>query len=166
MDAYEQLVVRYSQLAFRTAYLVTASATDAEEAVQEAFVKAFRALPRFRPQAPFRPWLMRIVANEARNKRRSESRRAQLVLRVVEGAQAAETASPELLALSAIERRSLVDALNQMPHEDRLVIACRYFLELSTDETAAALGIPSGTVKSRLSRSLTKLRALLQGGDD
>src|SRR3712207_6861099 len=57
---------------FRTACLITSSAADAEEAAQEAFVKAWRALPRFRAGAPFRPWLLTIVANEARNRRRAE----------------------------------------------------------------------------------------------
>ena len=60
---------RYQEVAFRTAYLVTREAGEAEDAAQEAFVKAYYALARFRTDAPFRPWLLRIVANEARNRR-------------------------------------------------------------------------------------------------
>src|SRR4029077_10773432 len=69
-DAYEELVRAYQGIAFRTAYVIAGSASDAEEAAQEAFVKAYRALGRFRPGSPFRPWLLQIVANEARNRRR------------------------------------------------------------------------------------------------
>src|SRR3712207_1095049 len=79
--AYEELVHRYQGIAFRTAYVVAGSASDAEDAAQEAFVKAYRALGRFRPGAPFRPWLLQIVVNEARNRRRSAGRRGGLELR-------------------------------------------------------------------------------------
>src|SRR5258705_9831876 len=58
--AYEELVRMHQQVAFRTACLIAASAADAEEAAQDAFLKAWRALPRFRPGAPFRPWLLAI----------------------------------------------------------------------------------------------------------
>src|SRR2546423_13418492 len=68
-DAYEELVHAYQGIAFRTAYLIAGNAADAEEAAQEGFVKAYRALGRFRPGAPFRPWLLQIVANQARNPR-------------------------------------------------------------------------------------------------
>ena len=67
--AYEELVLRYQDVAIRTAYLI-APDSDAEDAAQEAFVKAWSALPRFRAGSPFRPWLLRIVANEASNRRR------------------------------------------------------------------------------------------------
>src|SRR2546429_7598552 len=73
--AYEEIVHRYQQIAFRTAYVVTGSAADAEDAAQEGFVKAYRALDRFRAGAELRPWLLRIVANEARNRLRSAGRR-------------------------------------------------------------------------------------------
>ena len=79
--AYERLVRTHQALAFRAAYLVTGDAPEAEDATQEAFVKAYRALGRFRPGAPFRPWLLAMVTNEARNRRRSAGRRAKLNLR-------------------------------------------------------------------------------------
>src|SRR6476646_7646089 len=75
LAAYEEIVHRYQQVAFRTAYVITGSAADAEDAAQEGFVKAYRALATFRPGAPFRPWLLRIVANETRNSYRTASRR-------------------------------------------------------------------------------------------
>ena len=75
--AYEEVVRRYQDIAFRTAYVITGSAADAEDAAQEGFVKAFRALATFREGAEPRPWLLRIVANEARNRARSAGRRHQ-----------------------------------------------------------------------------------------
>jgi RNA polymerase sigma factor (sigma-70 family) len=72
--AYEGLVRMHQAVAFRAAYLATGDAPKAEDATREAFVKAFRALDRFRPGAPFRPWLLAVVANEARNRRRSAGR--------------------------------------------------------------------------------------------
>ena len=69
--AYESLLRMHEHIAFRTAYAIVGSAADAEECAQDAFVKAYHALGRFRREAPFRPWLLRIVANEARNRRRS-----------------------------------------------------------------------------------------------
>jgi RNA polymerase sigma-70 factor (ECF subfamily) len=163
VDAFEEIVNRYQQLAFRTAYVITGSAAEAEEAAQDAFVKAYRALGTFRTGAEPRPWLLRIVANEARNRVRSAGRRHQLELRLAADFRPGDAApSPEAAALAADERRRLLAALNAMADDDRLVIASRYFLELSGEETAAALGIPEGTVKSRLSRALSRLRAKLE----
>src|SRR5204862_381303 len=78
--AFEALVLAYQALAFRTALVIAGDATDAEEAAQDAFVKAHRALGRFHADKPFRPWLLTIVANEARNRRRARRciRRAEL----------------------------------------------------------------------------------------
>src|SRR5437868_11473337 len=97
--AYEEIVKRYQQVAFRTAYVITGSAADAEDAAQEGFVKAFHALHRFRPGAELRPWLLRIVANEARNRLRSSGRRQRLELRLTEGFNPRDAApSPEARA--------------------------------------------------------------------
>ncbi len=151
-------------IAFRTAYLVAGNAADAEDAAQEAFVKAYRALGRFRRGAPFRPWLLQIVANEARNRRRSAGRRARLALRTQAelGASGGAAPSPEATLLGTERRETLLAAVNELREEERLVVACRYFLDLSEAETAAALGIRKGTVKSRLSRALDRLRIQLE----
>jgi RNA polymerase sigma factor (sigma-70 family) len=161
--AYEELVRRHQAVAARVAYLVLGAGGDVEEAVQEAFVKAYFALPRFRLEAPFRPWLLTIVANEARNRRKSAARRARLALRVAEDRPSGDAApSPEVAVLEREERERLLDAVNEMREEDRMVIGCRYFLGLSERETAETLHIPPGTVKSRLARSLKRLRERLE----
>jgi RNA polymerase sigma-70 factor (ECF subfamily) len=164
--AYEELVRLYQGIAFRTAYLVAGVAADAEEAAQEAFVKAYRALGRFRAGAPFRPWLLRIVVNEARNRRRSAGRREALALRAAAAAVSGDAApSPETALLTSERREELLAAVNRLGEKDRLAITCRYLLDLSEEETAAALGWRGGTVKSRLSRALGRLRVEL-GEDD
>lgn len=157
--AYEELVRMHQGIAFKSAYLIAGSATDAEEAAHDAFVKAFGALGRFRRGEPFRPWLLAIVANEARNRRRSAGRRHALALRAAEEIRPGDAApSPEAALLGRERHDFLLSAVNQLSEEHRLVIACRYFLDLSEDETASALGIRAGTVKSRLSRALERLR--------
>jgi RNA polymerase sigma factor (sigma-70 family) len=159
--AYEELVRRYQDVAVRTAYVISPDG-DAEDAAQEAFLKAYGALGRFRPDAPFRPWLLSIVANEARNRRRSSGRRAGLALRAAEDRPLGDAApSPESAVLANETRARLLAAVNALRDEDREVIGARYFLDLSEAETAEALGIPRGTVKSRLSRALDRLRAQL-----
>jgi len=158
--AYESLVQEHQAIAFRTAYVITGSAADAEEAVQEAFVRAWLALRRFRQGAEFRPWLLTIVANEARNRVRSRRRREGL----------AERAASELAwqapacDVPAPGDGALREALAVLPERDRSVLACRYVLDLGEQETAAVLGIARGTVKSRTSRALERLRAELEAG--
>lgn len=153
VGAYETLVRHYQEIAFRTAYVITGTAADAEDAAQDAFMKAHAALPRFRPGAPFRPWLLQIVANEARNRRRASGRRDRLALRAAEGAAGGVEPSPEAGALAAERREELLGALAELREDDRQVIAYRYFLKLSEAEMAAALGCARGTVKSRLARA-------------
>jgi RNA polymerase sigma-70 factor (ECF subfamily) len=171
--AYGELVERYREAAFRTAYLVARNASDAEDAAQEAFVKAYYALARFRAGEPFRPWILRIVTNEARNRRRSAGRRDRLALRIVERRGPGDAApSPDAAAVLHESRAMLLAALETLPERDRLVIGYRYLLDLSEAETAATLGVRLGTVKSRLSRALARLREALpqdlslEGGGD
>jgi RNA polymerase sigma factor (sigma-70 family) len=161
--AYGRLLARHQEVAFRASYLVTGSTAEAEEATQDACVKAWMALDRFRPEAPFRPWLVRIAVNEARNRRRGAGRRAGLTLRLSgEPGTVAAAPSAEEEALAAAERARLVAALAELREADQLVIAARYLLGLSEAETAAALGLRRGTVKSRLSRALGRLRVHLE----
>jgi RNA polymerase sigma factor (sigma-70 family) len=143
--------------------VVTGSAPEAEDAAQDALVKAWHALPRFRSGEPLRPWLLAIVANEARNRRRAARRRGALALRASEeGHPGGAAPSPEAALLDAERRRELLKAVNALPEHDREVIACRYFLELSEEETAGVLGVRRGTVKSRLSRALERLRQRIE----
>ena len=149
----------YQGIAFRTAYLIARNGGDAEEAAQDGFVKAWRALGRFREGSPFRPWLLRIVANEASNRRRSAGRRAGLALRAATQEPSGDAApSPESALLSSEQRATLLAAVEELPEEQRNVVALRYFVGLSEVEVAETLGVPQGTVKSRNARALERLR--------
>jgi RNA polymerase sigma-70 factor (ECF subfamily) len=151
-DAYASLVRRHQGVALRVAALA-GPAADAEDAVQEAFVKAYRSLRRFDEARPFRPWLLAIVANEARSRGRSAQRAASLADRAVAfGAAGGEAESAEAEALGALR-----------PDEQE-VLVCRFVLDLGEEETAAALGVRRGTVKSRTSRALARLRTALPEG--
>jgi RNA polymerase sigma factor (sigma-70 family) len=161
--AFGSLVRNHQEIAFRTAYLITRNAADAEDAAQDGFVKAHRALARFRRGAPFRPWVLQIVANEARNRRRATGRRDALALRaaVAEGPSGGAAPSPEGTVLDRERHELLLGALERLRDEDREVLGCRYLLELSEEETAAALDLRRGTVKSRTARALERLRVEL-----
>ena len=156
--AFGALVDAFADVAFRTAYLITGDATEAEDAAQEAFVKAYRALDRFREGSPFRPWMLRIVGNTARNRRRSASRQLGLRLRAQAAAPTAQAVpTAEAAAVRHERRRELLDAINALPADDRLVIGARYFLDLPEAEIAALAGVAQGTVKSRLFRARRRL---------
>jgi RNA polymerase sigma factor (sigma-70 family) len=157
--AFETLIRPYEEIAFRVAYLITGGAAEAEDAVQDGFVNAWRALGRFRRGEPLRPWLLRIVANAARNRRRSAGRRAQLTLRAESEQSSGDAApSPEAIVVAREERTRLLAALESLPEQARLVLAYRFLLGLSEEETASALDVRIGTVKSRTARALDRLR--------
>ncbi len=162
-DAYAELVRRHAPVAVRTAALLGAGA-DADDVVQEAFVKAYGALARFRDDAAFRPWLLRIVANETSNLHRSAGRRAarersswQRTEPLLSGA----VDDPAAAVLSQERRAELVRGLSQLSEAHRQVVTCRYLLDLDEGETATVLGWPKGTVKSRLHRALRQLATTL-----
>lgn len=160
--AFEQLVARHQAVAFRTAYVLCRNAADAEEAAQDGFVKAYAALARFRAGAPLRPWLLTIVANEARNRARAAARRGHLAQRAGDAARTPAAApSPEALAVGGERDADLRAALAQLDERDREVLWLRFFAGLSEGETAAALDCRAGTVKSRTSRALERLRMQL-----
>jgi RNA polymerase sigma-70 factor (ECF subfamily) len=162
--AYAQLVREHEQAAFRVAYVVVGgSAADAEDVVQEAFVKAYRGLGRFRAGAPFRPWLLRIVGNEARNARRAAGRRAfhhrrQALLEPVPS-----ESTPDEQVMARDRQRRLLAAVDRLGEGERTAVVARYLIGLTDEETAAALGIPRATVKMRAWRGLGRLRRELEG---
>jgi RNA polymerase sigma-70 factor (ECF subfamily) len=165
-DAFAALLHLHQPAARRLAMVLCGAASaDADDAVEDAFVKAWTALARFEDGAPFRPWLLRIVANEAHNRRRTAGRRTAYEVRLAEDRSAGGVApSPEGAVLAAESRRTVAAAVQALPPRLRDVVACRHLLGMSEAETAAVLGLPAGTVKSRLARALARLRAAL--GDE
>lgn len=174
--AYEELIRRYQTVAFRTAWLILNDADDARDAVQTAFLKAWLAIQEVDATRPFQPWLLTIVANEARNRRRARRRWLERLAPAATIDLLVEPAPlPEAEAVRRDEAATILRHLAAMAETDRLTLWCRYVLELGEQETADILGCAVGTVKSRSHRALERLRARLQeagvqargaGGDD
>jgi RNA polymerase sigma factor (sigma-70 family) len=174
-EAYAVLVRTHTGIALRAATALGAGA-DAEDVVQQAFVKAYCALGRFRDGMAFKPWLLAIVANETRNTVRRAARQRTLADREAALVKAEplipESADPAVATLEAERRAALLAALEKLSEEHRLVVTYRYLLEMDEPETAQALGWPRGTVKSRLNRALRKLARSLpdfqprEGGEE
>jgi RNA polymerase sigma factor (sigma-70 family) len=159
IDAYAALVQRYQAMAIGLAAVVTRDPANAEDVAQEAFIKAYSALGRFRPGASFRAWLVRIVVNEARDARATARRRAVLDARVQgDSSRVTAAASAEDMAIANEQHGALLKILDRQREDDRAVLMYRYFLDLSEAEMAEALACSPGTVKSRLSRALARLR--------
>src|SRR5260221_3698555 len=153
------LVRQHQEAVFRLAYLLLGDAGEADDVAQETFIHAFKALNRFDTTRPIRPWLLRITRNLAYNQRRTIKRYLSALTRLV-------SADPDLLATreesQAGESQALWQAVRRLDHHDQEIIYLRYYLELSEVEAAEALGIAQGTVKSRLHRALSRLRAVME----
>jgi len=150
-------VRRYQEAAFRSAFLVLRDADEAEDAAQEGFVKAYKALKRFRRGHEFRPWLLRIVVNQALTMLRSRRRGVAAAERLA----VHEHPLPHTIDDTVIDReraRLVWAALDSLREQERVVVYLRYFLNLPERELAEYLGCAQGTVKSRLHRALKKLR--------
>jgi RNA polymerase sigma-70 factor (ECF subfamily) len=157
--AFGALVRRHHAAAIRLATVVGGSVDEAPDIVQEAWVKAYRALPRQTNLASVRSWLLRVVANEAHNSRRGRERRLRRDDRYsATPAGAASRADAMEAALAELDATAVWSAVHRLGDRDRQIIGYRYFAGLSEAETAEALGTAVGTVKSRTARALARLR--------
>jgi RNA polymerase sigma factor (sigma-70 family) len=163
-QAYATLVRPHEHVAYRVAVAVTGWNADAQEAVQNAYVKAYGSLSRFRRGAAFRPWLLRIVVNEAHNVRRTERRHARLAARAA-GQHGVAAAGAEEAVIEREEAATVLGALARLPEADRLALALRYFAHLSDREAATLAGISAGAYRARLLRARRRLEALLEEAD-
>lgn len=159
--AWEEIIREHQRAVFRLAYLILGDSAEAEDMAQETFVRAWRSLARFDSTRPLRPWLLRIVVNLSRNRQRSTGRYITALKR------SAQTASPEnYIVEGAFDRQEqavrLWQAIRALKRTDQQVIYLRHFLDLSVAETAQALGVASGTVKSRLNRALGRLQIVIE----
>jgi RNA polymerase sigma factor (sigma-70 family) len=156
-EAFRALVERYRLPVLRTARILLADSTLAEDVAQEAWVNAWRALGQFNPERPFRPWILRIVANCCRMElRRRHGTDAALDL--VEPAQLSDQSDLLADVVRREEYEALDDAISSLPPAQRQIVALRYRADLDLGEIALVTGLPLGTVKSRLSRALTAIR--------
>lgn len=162
--AWIALVEGHQEALFRLAYLILGDPEDAKDVAQEAFIKAYRHLDRFKDRYPLRPWLLRITSNLARNRRRSLGRYWAAVTRFNRRKMDILQNTPENSFARRSESEMLWQAVRQLKRIDQDVIYLRYFLDLSVKETARVLEVSPGTVKSRLHRSLRRLEKVIDGG--
>jgi RNA polymerase sigma-70 factor, ECF subfamily len=153
-EALEELFRRHWRRAHRAAFLVVGDAAAAEDIAQESFLAAVRALDRFDRRRPFGPWLHRITVNRAIDFARARKLRRESVLpETTEGTPPTEAGfSDELTA-----------ALSELSPEHRAVIVLRYLLGYTPGEIGEILGLPRGTVNSRMRRALDRLRPVVEG---
>lgn len=147
------------------ATVVLGTTEGAGDAVQTATLRAWQARNRIDPDRGFRAWYLRIVANTARNDRRSRSRRAALAVKVA-ATPPNQGVTPEAAAVTATEREIVLRGLNRLAAEDRLVLALRFFEDMTQADIAQVLDCPIGTVKSRLSRATSRLRHILSNDSE
>jgi RNA polymerase sigma-70 factor (ECF subfamily) len=159
--AWEPLVLAHQEAVFRLSYLLLGDPDDAEDVAQETFLRAWNHLGRFDPTRPLRPWLLSIAANLASNRRRSAGRYLAALTRAFRSEPASSTGTEEKSA-QHMEARELWRAVQSLSTPDQQVIYLRYFLDLPVTETAQVLRVAEGTVKSRLSRALDRLRKIIQ----
>ena len=148
----EELFRRYWSGAHRAAYLVVHDTALAEDVAQEAFLSAVRSLHRFDRRRPFGPWLHRIVVNRA-----IDHARAREVRREVPAGAVGEPASVSSGFGAAVSSGDVLGALAALPPEQRAVVVLRHLLGYTPGEIARLLGLPRGTVNSRLRRGLDAL---------
>ncbi|MCC6299955.1 MAG: RNA polymerase sigma factor [Anaerolineales bacterium] len=158
--AWEPLTLAHQQAVFRLAYLLLGDADDAEDIAQETFLRAWNHLKRFDSTRPLRPWLLSIAANLSHNRRRSAGRYLAALTRAFRE-QPKETPLADA-SVQNNEANELWRAVQQLDLPDQQIVYLRYFLDLPVSETAEVLQIAEGTVKSRLSRALGKLRKIIQ----
>ncbi|HEX7417436.1 MAG TPA: RNA polymerase sigma factor [Steroidobacteraceae bacterium] len=171
-DAFELLMRRYNQTLYRTARSILKDDAEAEDAVQEAYMLAYGAIGAFRGDAKLSTWLIRIVVNEAIVRARKRSRRAEIIQLSSgerepeadvseENMNEATPEQPEHTALRAETRRLLEGKIDALPDAFRTVFVLRALEELTVEETAATLGIPAATVRTRFFRAKGLLREAL-----
>lgn len=159
--AWEALVAQHQEPVFRLAYLFLGDPVEAEDIAQEAFLRAWKALGSYDHSRPIRPWLLSIAANLAKNRRRSIGRYLQNLYRAATR-EPGTSSTVEERAHRNLESQALWEAVRRLNAADQEVIYLRYFLNLSVEDTAAASGVATGTVKSRLHRSMERLRAIIK----
>lgn len=160
-SAWNQLIEEHQEAVFRLVYLILDDADDAKDVAQEAFIRAYDNFASFDPERPLLPWLYRIASRLAYNHHRSLGRRWAALKRFGR-IKPEHSKHPEALSIQEMEAQTLREAVARLKRRDQEVLYLRYFLEQSIEETAESLDIPAGTVKSRQSRALERLRGLIQ----
>jgi RNA polymerase sigma-70 factor (ECF subfamily) len=173
-ERYAELVTRHQRRAVRIAFHYLRDAADADEAVQDAFVKAYMHIGTFREELPFEVWFTRILINGCLDRLKSRRRREKWLAPVTTDAMGVERSpadflpargpSPEDQVLSEERRRQLSAALSKLPERQRMVFVLSHFEGRSSREVSAMTGLNESTVRVHLFRAIRRLRALLTAG--
>jgi RNA polymerase sigma-70 factor (ECF subfamily) len=153
----------YGSLAYALAARVMGANSDAEDVVQESFLALWRQAPRLDAKRGLRSYLMTIVHNKAVDRLRQKGRRPEAVLNEDAPFRAPDSVDPELEAVRLTESEEVRAAMGELPQDQLRAVELTYFLGMTTNEAAAALGVPVGTVKSRLRLALVRMRRRLEG---
>jgi RNA polymerase sigma-70 factor (ECF subfamily) len=159
--AFTEIVRRYQRAVYRVAYGLTRNAADADDLAQETFVRAWRALDRFRPDEPLYPWLSRIAINLSYSLFRRRKRRPETSIEplIEAGRQWAGQEDPERDVVERERDAKIAESFSELKEDHRAVLVLRVVEGLSYEEIARTLHVPVGTVMSRLSRARSELRA-------
>lgn len=157
------LIRRHQNYVYRLCFLIMGNEQDAEDMMQETFVRAFRALPRFeiRKGASFEAWLYRIAVNRCRSRMRRKWYQVLPWPSPAPPITADLAAQPDQLVMRGEQRGEILEAVNSLGEKHRLVVILRYYSGFSNEEIAHTLNIPSGTVRSRLHTARQRLKRLL-----
>ena len=158
--AWEDLMRAHQQAVFRLAYLIVGDPDDAEDVAQETFLRAWKHLKGFDLTRPLRPWLLSITSNLSSNRRRSAGRYFAALTRAFRDEPAPVTIEEK--SSEQLEANELWKAVQKLNTQDQQIVYLRYFLDLPIAEASEVLQVAEGTIKSRLSRALEKLREIIK----
>jgi RNA polymerase sigma-70 factor, ECF subfamily len=166
-EGFRSLVERHSRYVFNVAYRLTGSAQDAEDIVQDTFLKAYRQLSRFEARADFRTWIHRIAVNRSIDLIRSRKHRElgqdpEDLERGADAGAGAVAAGPDRLLLSAEIRERVSEGLSHLTPSERLAFTLRHVEGLSIRDVASAMGLKSEAAKNSIFRAVRKMRTVLE----
>ncbi|WP_035099558.1 sigma-70 family RNA polymerase sigma factor [Aneurinibacillus terranovensis] len=156
-NAFEEIYQRTVPSIYRTVHFLIGESSDAEDVIQEIYIQVYKSLPKFKAGHPFQPWVTGIAVRQVNTYRRKRWRKFGLLQKAAILGREVETDFSEDV-VKKLENRELLLALEKLPYKLKQVIILLYLNEYSQEEVAGILGIPLGTVKSRLSAGLKKLR--------
>jgi len=167
-DAFREVVERHSQTLFRLAYRMTGNEQDAEDVVQETFLRAYRQLNKFEARSSFSTWLYRIAVNcsldQSRKRRQQDERQATTHPKMPDPLLALPSTDPstERLVLSAEVRKKVEATLNELTEKEKAAFVLRHYEGMSIEEVARAMGLRANAAKNNIFRAVQKLRRALQ----
>jgi RNA polymerase sigma factor (sigma-70 family) len=161
-ESFNPLIERYKLPLYKVMYRMVLNRDDAEDLVEEAFIKAYRSIKRFDTKRPFYAWLRRIAVNNAINFLKKERRNLTGPLEFVEQKLSSKRNDPVAMTRQKMMKEKITQAMGKLPKEFRIILSLKVEKDLSYDEISKVLKVPKGTVMSRLARARQKLRKIFE----